>query len=51
MRPRTAFTFHLLDFFLELNWRAKTNLNDFYNTIENLTDKSGVSGGYVSLFL
>ena len=48
--PRTAFTFHLLDLFLELNWRAKTNLHDFYNTIENLTDKTGVGGGHVSPF-
>ncbi|THH17670.1 hypothetical protein EUX98_g9084 [Antrodiella citrinella] len=45
-RPKTAFTFSLLDFYLELNWRAKTNLNDFYKTLEDLTDKTGVTSEY-----
>ncbi|KAH8069588.1 hypothetical protein BXZ70DRAFT_1013367 [Cristinia sonorae] len=41
-RPQTAFTFEVLDLFLELNWQAKTNLNDFYKTLEQLTDKTGI---------
>ncbi|THH13992.1 hypothetical protein EUX98_g9660, partial [Antrodiella citrinella] len=46
IRPKTAFTFQLLDFYLELNWSAKTNLNDFYKTLENLTDKTGVASEF-----
>ncbi|PIL29361.1 hypothetical protein GSI_09412 [Ganoderma sinense ZZ0214-1] len=41
--PATAFTFDLLKTFQELNFQAKTNLNDFWSTIERLTDNSGGS--------
>ncbi|KAI9068488.1 hypothetical protein FKP32DRAFT_1561583, partial [Trametes sanguinea] len=37
----TAFTFRLLDTFQELNFQGKTNLYDFWKTIERLTDNSG----------
>ncbi len=47
-RPATAFTFTLLDTFQELNFQGKTNLYDFWKTIERLTDNSG-SGVFVSL--
>ncbi|OJT14652.1 hypothetical protein TRAPUB_8795 [Trametes pubescens] len=40
-RPATAFTFTLLDTFQELNFQGKTNLYDFWKTIERLTDNSG----------
>ncbi|KAH8089855.1 hypothetical protein BXZ70DRAFT_909950 [Cristinia sonorae] len=45
-RPQTAFTFQALDLYLELNWQAKTNLHDFYKTLERLTDKTGVTSEY-----
>ncbi|KAH9894841.1 hypothetical protein C8Q73DRAFT_645213, partial [Cubamyces lactineus] len=41
LRPKTAFTFQLLDTFQELNFQGKTNLFDFWRTIERLTDNSG----------
>ncbi|KAI0662341.1 hypothetical protein C8Q70DRAFT_1050991 [Cubamyces menziesii] len=41
LRPSTAFTFRLLDTFQELNFQGKTNLFDFWKTIERLTDNSG----------
>lgn len=48
-RPATAFTFKLLDTFQELNLQGKTNLYDFWKTIERLTDNSG-AGVFVSCF-
>ncbi|PIL23576.1 hypothetical protein GSI_14889 [Ganoderma sinense ZZ0214-1] len=39
--PATAFTFSLLKFFQELNFQGKTNLYDFWKTIERITDNSG----------
>ncbi|TCD59870.1 hypothetical protein EIP91_011272 [Steccherinum ochraceum] len=45
-RPQTAFTFRVLDLFLELNTRAKINLNDFYDSLENLTDKTRPSSAH-----
>lgn len=47
-RPTTAFTFQLLDTFHELNLQGKTNLYDFWKTIECLTDNSGTKDVYVS---
>lgn len=47
-RPATAFTFKLLDTFQELNFQGKTNLYDFWKTIERLTDNSGSGGVFVS---
>lgn len=41
LRPTTAFTFQLLDTFQELNLQGKTNLYDFWKSIECLTDNSG----------
>ncbi|PIL23672.1 hypothetical protein GSI_13421 [Ganoderma sinense ZZ0214-1] len=42
-RPATVFTFCLLDFFQELNFQAKTNLYDFWKTLERVTDNTGAS--------
>lgn len=39
--PATAFTFGMLDTFQELNFQAKANLHDFWQTIQRLTDNSG----------
>ncbi|TBU21631.1 hypothetical protein BD311DRAFT_677916, partial [Dichomitus squalens] len=39
--PATAFTFDLLDTFQELSFQGKTNLFDFWKTVERLTDNSG----------
>ena len=47
-RPQTAFTFNVLDFYLELNWAGKVNLRDFYQALENLTNKTGIDAQFVS---
>ncbi|OJT11755.1 hypothetical protein TRAPUB_11697 [Trametes pubescens] len=51
LRPTTVFTFQLLDTFQELNLQGKTNLYDFWKSIECLTDNSGqdVYGRYKEL--
>lgn len=38
-RPRSAFTFRLMDFFHELTLQSKVNLHDFHRTLERITDK------------
>ncbi len=40
-RPETVFTFRLLKTFQELNFQAKTNLHDYWKTLERITDNSG----------
>ncbi len=40
-RPETVFTFRLLKTFQELNFQGKTNLHDYWKSIENITDNSG----------
>ncbi|KAI0746139.1 hypothetical protein C8Q76DRAFT_604722, partial [Earliella scabrosa] len=40
-RPATVFTFRLLKTFQELNFQGKTNLYDYWKTIERITDNSG----------
>ncbi len=42
-RPETVFTFRLLKTFQELNFQAKTNLYDYWKTLERITDNSGGS--------
>ena len=39
--PATAFTFDILDTFQELSFQGKTNLFDFWKTIERITDNTG----------
>ncbi|RPD52385.1 hypothetical protein L226DRAFT_474292, partial [Lentinus tigrinus ALCF2SS1-7] len=39
--PKTVFTFRLLKTFQELNFQAKTNLYDYWKSIERITDNSG----------
>ncbi|TBU36515.1 hypothetical protein BD309DRAFT_878262 [Dichomitus squalens] len=39
--PATTFTFDLLNTFQELSFQGKTNLFDFWRTIEHITDNSG----------
>ncbi|KAH9911957.1 uncharacterized protein BXZ73DRAFT_56700, partial [Epithele typhae] len=41
LRPATSITFRALDFFQELNFQAKTTLNDFERTLWRVTDNSG----------
>ncbi|KAI0069597.1 hypothetical protein K474DRAFT_1680807, partial [Panus rudis PR-1116 ss-1] len=41
-RPSTAFTFNVLNFFHQLNHQAKTNLHDFQQTLNHVTDNSGI---------
>ena len=41
LRPKTAFTFDLLDTFHKLSMQAKLNLYDFYNVVMQKTDNSG----------
>ena len=50
-RPATAFTFRMLEFFQELNFQAKTNLFDFWKTLERVTDNSGASPPLVCLLV
>ncbi|KAI0730668.1 hypothetical protein C8Q76DRAFT_612418, partial [Earliella scabrosa] len=40
-RPATVFTFRLLKTFQELNFQGKTNLYDYWKSIERITDNSG----------
>ncbi|TCD59923.1 hypothetical protein EIP91_011184 [Steccherinum ochraceum] len=40
-RPSTAFSIQMLDFYLELNAQAKTNVYDFHKTLARVTDNSG----------
>ncbi|KAI0326025.1 hypothetical protein GY45DRAFT_1234598, partial [Cubamyces sp. BRFM 1775] len=40
-RPETAITFQLLKSFQEINFAAKTNLYDFCQALERLTDNTG----------
>ncbi|RPD52689.1 hypothetical protein L226DRAFT_548691 [Lentinus tigrinus ALCF2SS1-7] len=40
-KPATVFTFRMLHTFQELNFQGKTNLHDFWKTIEHITDNSG----------
>ena len=47
--PATGFTFDLLDTFQELNFQGKTNLFDFWKTIERITDNTGGRDVFVSL--
>ncbi|KAH9914777.1 uncharacterized protein BXZ73DRAFT_92737 [Epithele typhae] len=46
-KPATAATFHILNFFHELNFQAKTNLNDFEQTLQRITDNSGYAANLV----
>ena len=48
--PATTFTFRLLKFFQELNFQGKTNLYDFWKTIERVTDNSGGVNVPVSIY-
>ncbi|TFK80022.1 hypothetical protein K466DRAFT_504583, partial [Polyporus arcularius HHB13444] len=40
-RPATAFTFRMLNAFQELNLQGKTNLYDYWRSLERITDNSG----------
>jgi hypothetical protein len=40
-RPRSAFTFHLLDFLHKLQTQSKVNLNDFYASLVSVTSSAG----------
>lgn len=40
-RPKTAFTFHLLDMYHKLALQGKLNLYDFYSSILQKTDNCG----------
>lgn len=46
-RPETAFTFRMLDIFQELNFQAKTNIYDYWRSLERITDNSGGSTAIV----
>ena len=48
VQPHTVFTFHLLDFFHQLQSHNKTNLYNFYNTIVRLSNNAGLSPEIVS---
>ena len=41
LRPRTAFTFDLLDLYHKISLQGKLNLYDFYNAIMQRTDNHG----------
>jgi len=41
LRPKTAFTFDLLDTYHKLSLQGKLNLYDFYNAIAQKTDNHG----------
>ena len=41
LRPKTAFTFDLLDTYHKLSMQGKLNLYDFYNSIMQKTDNRG----------
>ncbi|KAI0744413.1 hypothetical protein C8Q76DRAFT_606972, partial [Earliella scabrosa] len=40
-KPATAFTFEMLNAFQELNFQGKTNLYDYWKSLERITDNSG----------
>ena len=46
-RPATVFTFRLLKTFQELNFQGKTNLYDYWKSIERITDNSGGADVFV----
>ena len=50
LRPKTAFTFDLLDTYHKISLQGKLNLYDFYTTIMQKTDNCGRSDVQVSLF-
>lgn len=50
-RPRTSFTFDVLDTFLLLNVQAKTSLFDYNKSLEQKSDAAGVLGLPVCAFL
>lgn len=41
VKPSTAFTLPLLDFYQQLHFQAKTNLYDFQRTLSKITDNTG----------
>lgn len=47
-RPRSAFTFRVLDFFQELTFQGKTNTFDFYKALERISDICELSPRKVS---
>ncbi|EMD40257.1 hypothetical protein CERSUDRAFT_28712, partial [Gelatoporia subvermispora B] len=47
-RPRTVFTFSVLDLFHELTLQSKINLYDFYVTLERITDNTNSEASMVS---
>ena len=47
-RPTTVCTFRCLDAFHELNLEGKVNVNDYYQSLERITDNSGGLSGLVS---
>ncbi len=47
--PATAFTFRMLNAFQELNFQGKTNLYDYWRSLERITDNSGSGPSLVSL--
>lgn len=48
-RPNTAFTFEVLDFYIELSHQAKLNLYDFHKTLDRVTDNSGTVATWVCI--
>ena len=50
LRPKTVFTFDLLDTYHKISLQGKVNLYDFYNTIMQKTDNCGRLGAQVSRF-
>ncbi|TFK79078.1 hypothetical protein K466DRAFT_606418 [Polyporus arcularius HHB13444] len=40
-RPSTVFTFRMLNTFQEVNFQGKTNLHDYWKSIQRITDNSG----------
>jgi len=49
-RPKTAFTFDLLDTYHKVTLQGKLNLYDFYHTIMQKSDNQGCSKPLVSGF-
>ena len=48
LRPKTVFTFDLLDMYHKISLQGKLNLYDFYNAIMQKTDNHGSSKAVVS---
>ncbi|TFK79970.1 hypothetical protein K466DRAFT_504692 [Polyporus arcularius HHB13444] len=42
-RPATAFTFRMLSAFQELNFQGKTNLYDYWKSLERITENTGTA--------